>query len=94
MLYVKAAAERKLKVYDNGNIVVPDNEIEPTCISDIEDERFRVQLWKMKELLETQVKQERFWEINEDFLLEIGTCIGELMFAKLKIMTECLDAPL
>lgn len=94
VMYVKAAAEKKLKVYDNGSIVVPDNEIEPTCISDIEDERFRVQLWKMKGLLETQVKQTRFWEIDEDFLLQIGTCIGELMFAKLKIMTECLDAPL
>ena len=87
-LYVKAAADRKLKVYDNGNIIVPDDEIEPTCISDVDDERFRVQLWKMKELLETQVKKERFWEIDEEFLLEIGTCIGELMFAKLKVKTE------
>ena len=87
-LYVKAAADRKLKVYDNGNIIVPDDEIEPTCISDVDDERLRVQLWKMKELLETQVKKERFWEIDEDFLLEIGTCIGELMFAKLKVMSE------
>ena len=87
-LYVKAAADRKLKVYDNGNIIVPDDEIEPTCISDVDDERLRVQLWKMKELLETQVKKERFWEIDEEFLLEIGTCIGELMFAKLKVMSE------
>ena len=39
-------------------------------------------------LLETQVKKERFWEIDEEFLLEIGTCIGELMFAKLKVKTE------
>lgn len=69
-------------------IVLPDNEIEPTCISDIEDERFRVQLSKMKGLLETQVKQVRFWETTEDFLLQIGTCIGELMFAKLKVKCE------
>ena len=62
--------------------------IYPTCISDVDDERFRAQLWKMKELLETQVKKERFWEIDEEFLLEIGTCIGELMFAKLKVKTE------
>ena len=88
MLYVKAAADRKLKVYDDGMIVLPEEEIEPTCISDVDDERFRVQLWKMKGLLETQVKKERFWEINEGFLLEIGTCIGELMFAKLKVKTE------
>ena len=88
VLYVKAAADRKLKVYDDGMIVLPEEEIEPTCISDVDDERFRVQLWKMKELLETQVKKEKFWEIDEDFLLEIGTCIGELMFAKLKVKTE------
>ena len=88
VLYVKAAADRKLKVYDDGMIVLPEEEIEPTCISDVDDERFRVQLWKMKELLETQVKKERFWEIDEEFLLEIGTCIGELMFAKLKVMSE------
>ena len=88
VLYVKAAADRKLKVYDDGMIVLPEEEIEPTCISDVDDERFRVQLWKMKELLETQVKKERFWEIDEEFLLEIGTCIGELMFAKLKVKTE------
>ena len=87
-LYVKAAADRKLKVYDDGMIVLPEEEIEPTCISDVDDERFRVQLWKMKGLLETQVKKERFWEIDEEFLLEIGTCIGELMFAKLKVKTE------
>ena len=39
-------------------------------------------------MLETQVKKEKFWEIDEDFLLEIGTCTGELMFAKLKVMSE------
>ena len=35
VLYVKAAADRKLKVYRDGMIVLPDDEIEPTCISDI-----------------------------------------------------------
>ena len=85
---VGSPANTAAAVYDNGNIIVPDDEIEPTCISDVDDERFRVQLWKMKELLETQVKKEKFWEIDEDFLLEIGTCIGELMFAKLKVMSE------
>ena len=40
------------------------------------------------DLCKTQVKKEKFWEIDEDFLLEIGTCIGELMFAKLKVMSE------
>lgn len=85
-LYIKAAKERKLKVYRDGMIVLPDEEIEPTCVSDVDDERFRIQLWKMKELLEGQVKKECFWKIDEDFLLDIGTCIGELMFAKLNIV--------
>ena len=74
--------------YGPTNMGLPEEEIQPTCISDVDDERFRAQLWKMKELLETQVKKERFWEIDEEFLLEIGTCIGELMFAKLKVKTE------
>ena len=30
VLYVKAAADRKLKVYDDGMIVLPEEEIEPT----------------------------------------------------------------
>ena len=49
---------------------------------------YKTRIEKMKELLETQVKKERFWETDEEFLLEIGTCIGELMFAKLKVMSE------
>lgn len=44
VLYVKAAAEQKLKVYDNGSIVLSDTEIEPTCISDLDDERYKAPL--------------------------------------------------
>ena len=40
VLYVKAAAEGKLMVYDEGDIVGTEpGEIEPTCISDIEEPR-------------------------------------------------------
>lgn len=88
VLYVKAAAEGKLKVYDNSTtppiIVFPTDPIEPTCISDIEEDEFREPLWKMKAVLQEQVNKERFWIINEDFLLEIGRCIGEMLFAKVK----------
>ena len=47
----------------------------------------------MKELLKGQVKKECFWKIDEDFLLDIGTCIGELMFAKLNILAENAKKP-
>lgn len=87
VLYVKAAEEGKLKVYDNGvappAIVYPDEPIEPTRISDVDEESFQKPLWKMKALLETQVRKEGFWIIDEGFLLEIGRCIGEMMFAKI-----------
>lgn len=85
VLYCKAAAEGKLKVYDGGKIVgTAPGEIEPTCISDIEVEVFQAPLWRMKNLLEVQVSKKEFWIIDEGFLLEIGRCIGDLMFAKIK----------
>lgn len=94
VLFVKAANERKLKVYEiipgsspnepENTIIVPqDKPIDPTCISDIDVTEFHEPLWKMKELLEQQMKKERFWVIDEEFLLDIGTCIGELMFTKI-----------
>lgn len=87
VLYVKAAAEGKLMVYDEGDIVGTEpGEIEPTCISDIEEERFQAPLWRMKELLDKQMGKREFWIIDEDFLLEIGRCIGELMLAKIIVM--------
>ena len=61
----------------------PDEPIEPTCISDVDEESFQKPLWRMKALLEKQVRKERFWIIDEGFLLEIGRCIGEMMFAKI-----------
>lgn len=93
VLYVKAAAEGKLKVYDNSTtpptvVSTEPGEIEPTCISDIEVEEFQPPLWKMKELLEGKMQEEQFWMIDEEFLLSIGTCIGELLFAKLRVMSK------
>lgn len=91
VLYCKAAADGKLKVYDNDTvpptvISTAPGEIEPTCISDIEEEEFQKPLWKMKELLEAQLRKADFWMIDEDFLLSIGTCIGDLMFAKFMVI--------
>ncbi len=86
VLYVKAAAEGKLWVYDEEEVVGTEpGEIEPTCISDIEEERFQAPLWRIKELLEKQVGKKEFWMIDEDILLEIGRCIGDLMLAKILV---------
>ena len=93
VLYVKAAADGKLKIYDNSTrppkiVGTKPGEIEPTCISDIEEEELRKPLWKMKDLLEKQMAKEDFWMIDESFLLEIGRCIGDMMFAKLMLLAR------
>ena len=44
-LYVKAAEEWRLKVYEKGK-VVPENNLEPTCISDNDMEELREPLCK------------------------------------------------
>lgn len=93
VLYVKAAEAEKLKVYDNDPkkprqkkeympIVYPKEPIEPTCISDIETKEYQEPLWRMRDILVDQLTKERFWMIDEDFLLNVGRCIGEMMFIK------------
>jgi hypothetical protein len=84
-LYVQAAADGKLKVYDEeiGIVVYPDEPIEPTCISDIDSEEMQKPFWKMKQILEEQLAKEQFWLIDEQFLLDIGSCIGDMMFCKI-----------
>jgi hypothetical protein len=84
-LYVQAATDGKLKVYDEeiGAVVYPIDPIEPTCISDIRSSELQKPLWDMKRILEAQIAKEQFWLIDEKFLLDIGSCIGELMFQKI-----------
>ena len=84
-LYVQVATEGKLKVYDEeiGAVVYPVDPIEPTCISDIKSSELQKPLWNMKRILENQIAKEQFWLIDEKFLLDIGSCIGELMFRKI-----------
>lgn len=62
--------------------------IDSSCISNIKNESYRNQLWKMKKLLEIQLNKKEFWIINEDFLLNIGTCIGEIMLVKIKELSR------
>lgn len=84
-LYVQAAADGKLKVYDEeiGIVVYPDEPIEPTCISDIDSEEMQKPFWKMKQILEEQLAKEQFWLIDDQFLLDVGSCIGDMMFCKI-----------
>ena len=84
-LYVQAAAEGKLKVYDEdiGAVIYPDELIEPTCISDIKSTEMQKPFWKMKQILEEQLAKEQFWLIDEKFLLDVGSCIGDMMFRKI-----------
>ena len=87
VLYVKAAEAGELLVNKDGKIVYPDEPVEPTCISDIDPEEFQPATWELYKLLKNQMKKERFWEIDEDYLLELGKNIKELRDIK-----ECLIA--
>ena len=83
-LYVQAAADGKLMIYDNSYaIVYPDEPIEPTCISDIKSPKIQQALWDMKTILEQQIAKDQFWLIDENFLLSVGACIGKMMFHKI-----------
>ena len=86
-LYMQAAADGKLKVYDEktGAIVYPDEPIEPTCISYIKSTKMQNPFWGMKQILEEHLAKEQFWLVDEDLLLDLGSCIGKMMFCK---MTE------
>lgn len=89
-LYVQAAADGKLKVYDEEIevVVYPIDPIEPTCISDIKSSELQKPLWDMKRILEKQITKEQFWLIDEKFLLDIGSCIGELMLNKIVVKSR------
>lgn len=85
-LYTQAASDGKLKVYRDGSILTTTpGEIEPTCISDQPDE-FHPSLYRLKGLVEKQLARPQFWITDEDWLLAAGTCIGEMMVEKIKIM--------
>lgn len=68
------------------NIVYPDEPIDATCISDIDPEEFQPATWELYRLLKEQMQKERFWEIDEDYLLELGKCIKELQDVKVRLI--------
>lgn len=93
ILFRIAAKEGNLKTHATGKAAFTEEEIEPTCISEV-DRRYQPSLWKLMGLLDGQMQKEHFWEITEDFLLDIGTCIGDLMLAKILVMAESIGAGL
>lgn len=82
ILYVKAAKAGELKIYKDNKIQYADKPVEPTSISDIDPEAFQPTMWKLHELLDSQMQKERFWEIDENYLLGLGKCIKELQDIK------------
>ncbi|MBR1382411.1 MAG: hypothetical protein IJ555_15385 [Ruminococcus sp.] len=88
-LYVTAAAEGKLLRYDEHLRITKTEpgEIEPTGISDL-DERYQKPMWRMKNLLEEHLGKPRFWEIDETLLTQFGECIGEMMLAKIMLLSD------
>ena len=58
---------------------VPDASMDPTRISDIEFEEFQPAMRELHKLLKYQVQKERFWEVDENFLLELGRHIKNLV---------------
>ena len=86
ILYVKAAEAGELLVNKDGKIVCPDEPIEPTCISDIDPDEFQPATWELYKLLKNQMEKERFWAIDESYLLELGKCIKELQNIKERLI--------
>lgn len=82
ILYVKAAKSGELKVCEGEKIQYPDNPVESTSISDIDPEAFQPTMWELYKLLDGQMQKERFWEIDESYLLELGKYIKELQNIK------------
>lgn len=61
-LYVQAAADGKLKVYDEdiGAVVYPDELIEPTCISDIESIEMQSRSGKLSKSWKNKLQKNNF----------------------------------
>lgn len=64
----------------------PDKPVEPTCISDIDPEEFQPAMWELYKLLKMQMQKERFWEIDENFLLELGKHIKALRDVQIQLI--------
>lgn len=86
-LYVKAAENGRLKVYRDGDVVIPEEKIDPTCLDEIMPS-MQKPLRKMQGILENQLRKNRFWEIDAEVLFQIGDCIGTLTLEKVKVVTE------
>ncbi len=82
MLYVKAANGGKLKIHGSD---YPDEKIEPTFISVLPDDFQPHMVRLLRILIELLVKKE-FWLFDEDTLVKLSSCIGDMMVEKIKEM--------
>jgi len=82
--YVKAAEDGILHVYDDKRKtrLMEPGSIDATCITD-QAEAYQEPLYAMKNMLEKQMQKERFWEINEEWLENIGQYIVDMINAKI-----------
>ena len=87
--YVKAAEDGILHVYDGKRKtrLMEPGSIDASCISE-QEEAYQESLYSMKDMLEAQMKKERFWEINEEWLETIGQYIVDMMNSKI-FMVAC-----
>lgn len=89
VLFVNAAENGELLVGDDEILAYPDEKIDPTGISNIDPEEFQPAMWELHKLLKYQMQKERFWEIDEDYLQELGKCIKELRDIKDQLIAAC-----
>ena len=73
LLYRKAAEDGKLRKYGGE----PAGSIDATCIDELDGEMQPV-MREMKEMLETQVQKEKYWEIDEAGIEWLGRKLYEL----------------
>lgn len=89
VLFVKAAENGELLSSNDEMIAHSDEPIDPTGISNIDPEEFQPAMWELHKLLKYQMQKERFWEIDEDYLQELGKCIKVLQDIKEQLIAAC-----
>ena len=89
--YIQAAKQGLLRVYNpmRRSKRMELGDIEPTCISG-QPEAYQDILWEMKGILEKQLAQEHFWEIDENWLEMIGQKIVDTGNIKIALLTAKL----
>ncbi len=83
--YADAAQSGKLLSYNHSAIQA--DSFDAYCIA-TQHIVYQETLWHMKAMLEQQMQKEHFWEISEDFLLELGGYVQMLNAAKIALLAS------